>query len=81
VIEGLNGPWPHGICVYHAGVAQRGGQWITSGGRVLGVTARSETLESARLAAYQAVGRIRFDGMQYRKDIAQSPQTSGASRP
>jgi phosphoribosylamine--glycine ligase len=81
VIEGLNGPWPHGICVYHAGVAQRGGQWITSGGRVLGVTARSETLEGARLAAYQAVERIQFDGMQYRKDIAQSPQTSGASRP
>ncbi|HEX5029930.1 MAG TPA: phosphoribosylamine--glycine ligase [Candidatus Eisenbacteria bacterium] len=81
VIEGLNGPWPHGIRVYHAGVAQRGGQWITSGGRVLGVTARSETLEQARLAAYQAVGRIRFDGMQYRKDIAQSSQTSGASRP
>ena len=81
VIEGLNGPWPHGICVYHAGVARRGGQWVASGGRVLGVTARSDTLEQARLAAYQAVARIRFHGMQYRKDIAQSPQTSGASRP
>ena len=81
VIEGLNGPWPHGICVYHAGAAMRSGQWIVSGGRVLGVTARSETLERARLAAYQAVARIRFDGMQYRADIAQSPQTSGASRP
>jgi phosphoribosylamine--glycine ligase len=80
-IEGLNGPWPHGICVYHAGVEKRGGQWIASGGRVLGVTARSETLELARLAAYQAVGLIRFNGMQYRKDIAQSPQPSGAPRP
>jgi phosphoribosylamine--glycine ligase len=80
-IEGLNGPWPHGICVYHAGVGRRGGKWIASGGRVLGVTARSETLELARLAAYQVVERIRFDGMQYRKDIAQSPQTFGASRP
>ncbi|HTK69830.1 MAG TPA: phosphoribosylamine--glycine ligase [Candidatus Eisenbacteria bacterium] len=81
VIEGLNGPWPHGICIYHAGVARRGGQWVASGGRVLGVTARSETLEQARVAAYQAVARIQFHGMQYRKDIAQSPQTSGASRP
>ena len=81
LIEGLNGPWPHGICIYHAGVARRGGQWVASGGRVLGVTARSETLEQARVAAYQAVARIQFHGMQYRKDIAQSPQTSGASRP
>jgi phosphoribosylamine--glycine ligase len=80
-IEGLSGPWPHGIYVYHAGVGKRGGQWIASGGRVLGVTARSETLELARLAAYQAVGLIRFNGMQYRKDIAQSPQPSGAPRP
>ena len=80
-IEGLNGPWPHGIYVYHAGVGKLGGQWIASGGRVLGVTARSETLELARLAAYQAVGLIRFHGMQYRKDIAQSPQPSGAPRP
>jgi phosphoribosylamine---glycine ligase len=81
VIEGLNGPWPHGICVYHAGVSRRGANWVTSGGRVVGVTARSGTLEHARLAAYDAVRRIRFDGMQYRSDIAQSPQPSGASRP
>ena len=81
VIEGLNGPWPHGLSIYHAGVGRRGAHWVTSGGRVLGVTARSETLEQARAAAYQAVQHIRFDGMQYRKDIAQTPQPSGASRP
>jgi phosphoribosylamine---glycine ligase len=78
VIQGLDGPWPHGITVYHAGVERRGSQWLTSGGRVLGVTARSETLELARTHAYHAVDRIRFDGMQFRRDIAMSPQPSGA---
>ena len=77
-IQGLEGSWPHGIRVYHAGVERRGSQWITNGGRVLGVTARSESIESARAAAYHAVDRIRFDGMQYRRDIALSPQPSGA---
>jgi len=77
-IQGLDGPWPHGISVYHAGVERRGSQWITSGGRVLGVTARSETLELARAHAYHAVDQIRFDGMQFRRDIAMSPQPSGA---
>jgi phosphoribosylamine---glycine ligase len=77
-IQGLEGPWPHGICVYHAGVGRRGSEWITNGGRVLGVTARAQTLEMARAAAYHAVERIRFDGMQYRRDIALSPQPSGA---
>jgi phosphoribosylamine-glycine ligase len=42
------------------------------------VTARSETVELARAAAYHAVERIRFDGMQFRRDIAMSPQPSGA---
>lgn len=77
-IQGLRGRWPHGIRVYHAGVERRGSKWVTAGGRVLGVTARSETIESAREAAYHAVERIRFDGMQFRRDIALSPQPSGA---
>ena len=77
-IDGLDGPWPHGIRVYHAGVERRGSEWITSGGRVVGVTARAETAELARAAAYAAAGRIRFDGMQYRHDIATSSQPSGA---
>jgi phosphoribosylamine--glycine ligase len=75
-IEGLDGPWPHGLSVYHAGVERRGSQWVTSGGRVVGVTARAETLDHARAAAYAAAARIRFDGMQYRRDIAVMPQTS-----
>ena len=77
-IQGLDGPWPHGIRVYHAGVDRRRSKWITNGGRVLGVTARADNLEMARAAAYHAVERIRFDGMQYRRDIALSPQPSGA---
>ncbi len=78
VIEGLDGPWPHGVRVFCAGIDRRGTRWVTSGGRVLGVTARSETIERAREAAYAAVKRIRFDGMQYRRDIAVMPQPSGA---
>jgi len=77
-IEGLDGPWQDGLRVYCAGVERRGQQWIVSGGRVAGVTAHSETLERARAAAYEAVRRIRFPGMQYRKDIALAPLSSGA---
>jgi phosphoribosylamine--glycine ligase len=73
VIEGLERAWPHGIRVYHAGVDRRAGQWITTGGRVLGVTARAETIERAREAAYGIVSTIRFDGMQFRRDIAAAP--------
>jgi phosphoribosylamine--glycine ligase len=77
-IEGLAGPWPHGLRVYHAGVDRRGSQWVTNGGRVVGVTARAETLDHARTAAYAAVKRIQFDGMQYRRDIALTPHSYGA---
>lgn len=76
VIEGLKGPWPHGISIDFAGVERRGSRCVTNGGRVLGVTARSETLERARDAAYEAVSRIRFDGMHYRRDIA-APKSPG----
>jgi phosphoribosylamine--glycine ligase len=59
-----------GVKVFHAGTGVTDGAITTSGGRVLGVTARAATLESAVARAYQAVGCIRFDGMQYRSDIA-----------
>ncbi len=75
-IEGLEGPWPHGVHVYHAGVDRHHGQWVTSGGRVLGVTARAMTLEAAREAAYAAASRIYFAGMQFRRDIALVPEES-----
>ncbi|HTK95981.1 MAG TPA: phosphoribosylamine--glycine ligase [Terriglobales bacterium] len=56
--------------VFHAGTADRDGQIVTAGGRVLGVTARGTTLEQAVERAYDACARIKFEGMQYRKDIA-----------
>jgi phosphoribosylamine---glycine ligase len=59
-----------GVVVFHAGTVFKEGQVVTSGGRVLGVTGRGSNLLSAREKAYQAVARIRFDGMQYRRDIA-----------
>ncbi|HLQ65830.1 MAG TPA: phosphoribosylamine--glycine ligase [Candidatus Limnocylindrales bacterium] len=80
-IDGLDGPWPHGINIFHSGVERRGGRWVTAGGRVVGVTARSETLESARDAAYGAASRIRFGGMRYRKDIACQPPQAGKGAP
>jgi phosphoribosylamine--glycine ligase len=74
VIEGLNHARPHGIRFYCAGVDRHAGRFVTSGGRVVGVTARADTLERAREAAYEAVSWIRFDGMQYRRDIAAALQ-------
>ncbi len=69
-IEGLNHARPHGIRFFCAGVDRRAGRFVTSAGRVIGVTARAETVDRAREAAYEAVSWIRFDGMQYRRDIA-----------
>jgi len=57
------------VKVFHAGTALAGDQIITSGGRVLGVTAWAKDLPAARAAAYAAVEQIHFDGAQYRKDI------------
>ena len=58
------------VKVFHAGTALQDDQVVTSGGRVLGVTAWADTLQAARDAAYAAVERIHFDGAHYRKDIA-----------
>ncbi|MES0874782.1 phosphoribosylamine--glycine ligase [Sinimarinibacterium thermocellulolyticum] len=55
--------------VFHAGTAERDGQIVTSGGRVLCVVARGDTVRAAQQAAYAAVRRIRWDGVQYRSDI------------
>lgn len=55
--------------VFHAGTQQTGNELVTSGGRVLCVTALGETLRLARRRAYDALAEVRFDGMQYRNDI------------
>ena len=57
--------------VFHAGTAVKDGAIVTSGGRVLGVTARGATIQDAVASAYSAVQRIGWNGVQYRKDIAQ----------
>jgi len=58
-----------GIKVFHAGTTVREQQLVTSGGRVLGVTAVGEDLRSAIDRAYLAVNKIHFEGMHYRRDI------------
>jgi phosphoribosylamine--glycine ligase len=60
----------YGVKVFHAGTNRRDGSYYTSGGRVLGVTARGKDLPEAVERAYDAVMKVRFDGMHYRKDIA-----------
>jgi phosphoribosylamine--glycine ligase len=56
--------------VFHAGTRQESDGYVTSGGRVLGVTALGPTLTGARDRAYDAVRKIHFDGAQFRTDIA-----------
>ena len=56
--------------VFQAGTARAGEGIVTSGGRVLGVTALGKDLKSAQAAAYAAVEKIHFEGAQYRRDIA-----------
>jgi phosphoribosylamine--glycine ligase len=59
-----------GVRVYHAGTKGDGGATLTAGGRVLGVTAKGDSLAQAHERAYRAAGMIHFEGMQYRRDIA-----------
>jgi phosphoribosylamine--glycine ligase len=55
--------------VYHAGTSVTGNKLVTSGGRVLAVTALSDSLASALDSVYDSVGKISFEGSYYRKDI------------
>ena len=59
------------VVVYHAATAQKDNEVVTVGGRVLGVTALGANLDAAVARAYEAVGKLSFDGMFYRKDIGQ----------
>ena len=69
-ITGLdNNGQAENVTVYHAGTAIKDGEIVTSGGRVLGVTALGDTLDNALKTAYNAVKTISFDGVQYRNDI------------
>jgi phosphoribosylamine--glycine ligase len=71
-IHGLDDVTPetHGDTrVFHAGTAQSGNSVVVSGGRVVCVTALGDSVRQAQRAAYDAVARLHFDGMQYRTDI------------
>jgi len=57
------------VTVFHAGTAVKDGRLVTAGGRVLGVTARGTDIPAAIGRAYEAAGKICFEGMHFRKDI------------
>jgi phosphoribosylamine---glycine ligase len=61
-----------GAVVFHAGTAERRGRVVTAGGRVLAVSGRGDTIEGARITAYEALSRITFEGMHHRRDIAEA---------
>ena len=65
------------MSVLQAGTSSDGDELVTSGGRVLAVTATGDSLADARELAYQGVAAISFDGAQYRRDIAEAAAASG----
>ena len=67
------------VKVLHAGTRLAGDSIVTGGGRVLGVTATGNTLSAALQKAYEATGKIQFDGMHYRRDIGKAHQQSSAA--
>jgi phosphoribosylamine---glycine ligase len=69
-IHGVRDAEATGALVFHAGTAMRGDALVTNGGRILNVTGVGQDLASARAAAYEGVGKISFEGMRYRTDIA-----------
>ncbi len=68
-ISGIEEAEELGCMVFHAGTKIQNGKMVTSGGRVLGVSALGSSLESSIEKAYEGVSRIRFKGAHYRKDI------------
>jgi phosphoribosylamine---glycine ligase len=80
-ISGLDALDPDVLC-FHAGTQRRDdGTLVTSGGRVLTVVGRGDTLDAARARAYANIERISFEGMRHRNDIAlqQTPVVRGVN--
>ena len=69
-IDGIDEVEAAGALVFHGGTAMRDERLVTNGGRILSVTALAPDLEQARQRAYDAVERVRFRGVRFRKDIA-----------
>jgi len=67
-----------GVKVLHAGTKRDGERIVTSGGRVLGVTAAGSSLEDALTRAYEAATKIKFEGVHYRKDIGGDARVGAA---
>jgi len=66
-----------GVLVFHAGTVEQEGRVVTAGGRVLAVSALGATAAEARARAYEGCSRISFEGMQYRRDIAERVAQEG----
>jgi phosphoribosylamine--glycine ligase len=82
VIEGLDDAEQlTGVTVFHAGTKRVDPDLVTAGGRVLDVTAVAPTLAEARARAYEAAGRIKWPGIQYRHDIAAAAVDSTGKEP
>ena len=79
VIDGLAlAEQSENVAVFHAATARgMNGEWLTAGGRVLGVTATGETLDLALSRCYGAISKIHWDGMHYRQDIGR-PAAAGS---
>jgi phosphoribosylamine--glycine ligase len=76
VIEGLDEVNQDGVHVFHAGTSRTAdGRFTATGGRVLGVTAAAEDLATALNRCYESLGKIRWPGMQFRRDIGRSAAT------
>ena len=71
-ISGLTPAASEDVQIFHAGTRRQNGEIVTSGGRVLAVTALGETIAAARDRAYEVVSQINFEGCHYRRDIALS---------
>jgi phosphoribosylamine---glycine ligase len=69
-----------GVKILHAGTKREAEKIVTSGGRVLGVTATAESLDAALDKAYQAAGKIHFEGMHYRRDIGRHARQTSTAR-
>jgi phosphoribosylamine--glycine ligase len=72
VIEGIDAAEREGALVFHGGTALRNGRVVTNGGRILSVTGIAPTVAAARDRAYSAVRHVTFEGVQYRRDIAEA---------
>jgi phosphoribosylamine--glycine ligase len=73
MIHGLERVVPHEqVSVFHSATSRSNGNWLTAGGRVLGVTATGESLDLALERCYGAIHEINWEGMQYRRDIGRT---------